>query len=149
MHSKFLIESKKQLMVHFGYLLKGSRYKLNGSRRWPTAYLTKSRMVNEKTTRSQYLMRANLNVRPLVDIAQFDSGGPEPRAAHVWGRRPRRFPEKRKKEEKNKNGVRDRVCVREKNADIMQVIIIIIGDRRPRAPPLHHPIFIQMCSTIF
>lgn len=30
---------------------------------------TKRSLVIEKTTLSQYLMRANLNVRPLVDIA--------------------------------------------------------------------------------
>lgn len=49
----------------------------------------------KKTTRSQYLMRANLNVRPLVDIAQFAVA-----VSHMWGGNARRFPEKKKNEEK-------------------------------------------------
>lgn len=104
----------------------------------PIVQLTKSPLVNEKTTRSQYLMRANLNVRPLVDIVV-------PSVTVAIRACVRGPPEKRKKEE-NKMAIRARV--RRKNADIMQVIIIIMG-YRALAPPAPIPIFIQMCLVFF
>lgn len=61
--------------------------------------------------------------------------------AHVGGQRP---PISRKKEKRRKINMAAPPCAG-KNADIMPVIIIIIGDRPPDRAARPHPIFIQMC----
>lgn len=104
----------------------------------------------KKTTRSQYLMRANLNVRPLVDIAQLYapcSAAPRGRTSGTCGgATPADFPKKRKTKKNKHGGASVRAG---KNADIMPVIIIIIGDRPPDRSARPHPIFIQMCLRVF